>query len=178
MGKPLKPDLKQAAKFLDALEPGGDFWFQTAAEPRGSPNGSTKVVHGTLPEVADQLIQLNQNGSAIWVQINAGKGRKDVDVTRIRAYFVDLDGVPSEPLFQSAVPADVIVESSPGKFHGYWMTQNAPLDEYVPRMQALAAKFGGDMAVCNLGRVMRLPGFFHLKDAPFKSRIVHSRKGG
>jgi hypothetical protein len=44
-------------------------------------------------------------------------------------------------------------------------------------MRALAQKFEGDLSICHLARVMRLPGFFHMKDEPFMSRIVSTRKG-
>jgi hypothetical protein len=174
----LKPDLTEATRFLNYLEPGGEFWFQTATEPKAKDaRGSARVLSGTLDKCGATLSQLNQSGSAVWVQINAGSGRKDTDVNRIRAYFVDLDHVPGDALFASPVPADIIVESSPGKFHGYWLTSGAPLDSYVIRLHALADKFGGDHNVCNLGRVMRLPGFYHLKNSPFMARIVKIREG-
>lgn len=178
MAKILKPDLKEAQRFLDLLEPGGSFWFQTAREPK-TEDGNTmaRVLHGTLAQVGDELVRLNQNGCAVWVQINDGTGRKNTDITRIRAYFVDQDHGSSELLFNSVHPADIIVESSPGKFHGYWLTGDAPLTQYADRMHALADKFEGDHSVCHLARVMRLPGFFHLKDEPFMSRIVKIREG-
>jgi len=169
----LTPDLKEAQRFLDLLEPGGSFWYQTALEPKPeNGNASPRVLNGTLAQVGEDLVKLNKNGSAVWVQINAGTGRKDADVNRIRAYFVDQDKGSTELLFASAHPADILVESSPGKFHGYWFTGNAPLESFAQRMHALADKFDGDHSICNLGRVMRLPGFIHQKDKPFMSRIV------
>jgi len=173
----LTPDLKEATRFMNTLEPGGHFWFQTATEPKPKAGGSAKVLHGTLDDVATELVRLNQSGSAVWVQINAGTGRSNANVDRIRAYFVDLDKVPGDALFASAHPTDMIVESSPGKYHGYWLTKDAPLDQFKPRMLALADKFGGDTSICHLARVMRLPGFFHLKNDPFMTRIVKVRKG-
>lgn len=178
MGSLIKPDLNEAQRFLDFLEQGGTFWFQLAEEPK--PMGCktfAKALFGTLSEVGDQLVKLNQSGYAVWVQINAGTGRSNIDVTRIRSYFVDQDHGSTELLFGSAHPADIIVESSPGKFHGYWLTGDAPLAQYADRMHALADKFEGDHSICHLARVMRLPGFFHLKDEPFMSRIVKIREG-
>ena len=178
MGKVLNPDLGEAARFMNYLEPGGDFWFQSATEPKvENEKPRARVLDGTLARHSKDLVQINQTGSAVWVQINAGTGRSNTDVNRIRAYFVDLDNVPGDALFASPVPADIIVESSPGKFHGYWLTNGAPLDKFTSRMHALADKFGGDHSICHLGRVMRLPGFFHLKEKPFMSRIVKVREG-
>lgn len=174
----ISPDLNEAQRFLDFLEPAGKFWFQVAEEPKPKDRkANAQVLFGTLSEVSNQLVKLNQSGYAVWVQINAGTGRKNEDIERIRAYFVDQDHGHTELLLESAVPADAIVESSSGKFHGYWRTQDAPLDQFSGRMRALAEKFEGDYSICNLGRVMRLPGFFHLKDAPFMSRIASIRKG-
>jgi hypothetical protein len=177
VGQVLIPDRAQAERFLELLELGGDFWFQTQLEPKPEGEGAPQKFHGTLAGCWDRLVKINTNGSAIWVQINAGNGRSNGDITRIRAYFVDLDGVSAEPLFSSALPADIIVESSPGKFHGYWLTGNAPLDPYPTRMHALADRFDGDHSVCHLARVMRLPGFIHRKGEPFMSRIVKVREG-
>lgn len=178
MGKILKPDLNVAQRFLDFLQHRGSFWFQTAIEPKPKVgNASPRVLQGTLDQVGDQLVRLNETGSAVWVQINAGTGRKNADIDRIRAYFVDQDHGSTELLFNSVHPADIIVESSPGKFHGYWRTGDAPLAQYADRMHALADKFDGDHSVCHLARVMRLPGFFHHKDEPFMTRIVKIREG-
>ena len=175
----LTPDLAEAQRFLDLLEPNGQFWFQTQLEPKpnGNHGGAPRVLSGTLAEVGDELARLNQNGSAVWVQINSGTGRKNVDVNRVRAYFVDLDCVPGDALFSSPLPADFIIESSPGKFHGYWLTADAPVDQFVLRMHALANRFGGDHSICHLARVMRLPGFIHQKAVPFLSQIVKVREG-
>ena len=174
----LKSDLTQAERFLNILEPNGHYLYQTATEPKPTDgSGSARVLSGTLAKCGDALTKLNQSGSAVWVQINAGTGRSNTDVNRIRAYFVDLDTVPGDALFASALPADIIVESSPGKFHGYWLTSGAPLDSFSDRMHTLANKFGGDHSICHLARVMRLPGFYHLKNDPFMSRIVKIREG-
>jgi hypothetical protein len=91
-------------------------------------------------------------------------------------YFVDQDKGSTELLFSSAQPADILVESSHGKFHGYWLTGNAPLKSFAQRMHALADKFDGDHNICNLGRVMRLPGFIHHKGEQFMSRIAKIRE--
>src|SRR5215472_5611955 len=49
-----------------------------------------------------------------------------------------------------------------------------PLKVFEPLQKALADRFNGDPAVCDLSRVMRLPGFVHRKekDKPFLSHIV------
>lgn len=175
----LSPNRAEAQRFLDLLERGGDFWFQTAIEPKPKVKGArgAKVLHGTLNDCWDELVKLNAMKRAVWVQINAGTGRLDAEVTRVRGYFVDIDKGDGNDLLNSPVPSDIILETSPGKYHGYWLTGDCPLDQFRPRQLILAEKFGGDVTVCNLGRVMRLPGLLHQKEEPFLSRIFRIRAG-
>lgn len=165
-----------AQRFLDALDPNGHFWFQVAQEAVGS-NIRSHVLDGSLDQVWEKLVQLNAEGAAIWVQINAATGRKNTDVTRVRAYFVDLDGADPTDLLAPESGADILVATSPGKYHGYWLAGDVPLDEFKARQQALAVRFGGDRSVCNLGRVMRLPGLYHHKREPFLTRVVQMKEG-
>jgi putative DNA primase/helicase len=65
----------------------------------------------------------------------------------------------------------IVIESSPGKWHAYWLVSDSPLEQFKPLQQALAQRFNGDKAVCDLPRVMRLPGFLHQKGEPVLTRI-------
>jgi hypothetical protein len=184
MRLPLTPDLTMADRFLNALDPRGVFTFQTFSDRKEDKNGSfdpnARVFHGTLAEHGQQLIELNQRGVGIFVMVNEGDGQKregrktcrtKSNVIAIRALFVDLDGTPLEPVREALEP-DIIVESSPGKWHGYWLVNGVPLEDFEQRQKQLAAKFSGDPSVHDLPRVMRVPGFFHHKNEPFMSRLV------
>ena len=107
--------------------------------------------------------------------VNRGNGqdRKADSVSAVRAIFVDLDGAELQPTLEAPVPPSITIESSPGRYHAYWLVRDMPLKDFKPAQQALAAMFGGDKAVCDLPRLMRLPGFYHQKGAtPFKSRLL------
>ena len=171
----LTPDLIQASAFLDALDPGANFTFQTFPEGDTPSTQSPTILHGTLEEHAARLTELNNAGHGIFVMINQGdlKGRAARNVIRVRALFVDSDNGPIQPLLDAAIAPHIAVESSPGKGHGYFLVNDCPLDKFKERQHALAARFNGDRAVCDLPRVMRLPGFFHLKNAvPFQTRLI------
>jgi len=96
--------------------------------------------------------------------------RSNDTVQRVAAVFLDLDGAPlpeSFPLLPTA-----IVESSSGKFHVYWAVHDLELSEFTTVQRHLAALYGGDPQVCDLARVMRLPGYWHGKqEAGFLTQL-------
>jgi hypothetical protein len=175
----LVPDLAHATTFLDLLEPGGLFTFQTFADcPAASVYPG--VLHGTLSEHATELTRLNQGGAGVFVMVNAGDGeikpgaktcRTQANVIRVRGLFVDLDGAPIAPVLASALLPDWVVRSSPGRWHAYWRVNDCPLDRFEAVQAALATRFDGDTKVKDLPRVMRIPGFFHRKADPFRSEL-------
>ncbi|MBK7793121.1 MAG: hypothetical protein IPJ62_11745 [Betaproteobacteria bacterium] len=48
----------------------------------------------------------------------------------MRAVFLDLDGAPLAPVLAAGLEPHIVVESSPGKFHVYWQTDDCPLDQF------------------------------------------------
>lgn len=181
----LQPDLSQAKRFLQILGPGENFTFQTfsdtkkddgrnAATSGVTPKNLNRILHRKLDQHAAVLTSLNKQGAGVFVMINQGdqEGRKKENVIRVRALFVDLDGTPLEPVMAAAVKPHFTVESSPGRYHAYWLVNDCPLDEFTQLQAALAAKFNSDPAVKDLPRVMRLPGFFHQKNGAFMTRIL------
>ncbi|WII95969.1 hypothetical protein LU276_03915 [Moraxella haemolytica] len=148
-----------------------------------------RQLHGTLDEHAHALHALNAQGAGVYVTVNAtdGKGRTKANITAVRALFVDFDTPDdSRParLLGLPVPPSVIVESSAGKHHAYWVVDGIGLDEFSEYQKRLIAYFTQagdtpDKAVHDLPRVMRLDSFIHTKvkdgvasDA-FVSRVVH-----
>lgn len=181
----LQPDLAQAQRFLDLIAPGELVTFQTfmdrpkadshyaAATGRG-PQNPNRIQHGELSQHSSTLAQLNEQGAGIFFMVNQGdqKGRKKENVVRVRAVFVDLDGAPLGPVMASSMKPHITVESSPGRYHAYWLVKDCPLDHFTQLQAALAIKFNSDPAVKDLPRVMRLPGFFHQKNGAFMTRIL------
>ena len=183
----LLPHFEEAEDFLNALD-GKDaqFTFQTfddvevwSDEKKKNIKRQNKdlvrVYHGTFNEHKQKLASINKRGGGVFVTINETdlKGSKKENILKIRAVFVDLDGSPIQPILD--LPEDlqphIIIESSPNKWHAYWLVDNCSL-ELFPHVQcALAAKFNGDIAVNNINRVMRLAGFSHNKGESFITRI-------
>jgi len=172
----MKPDLEQAKTFLELLDPEtAAFTFQTFDDSTAKSRSLAKVWHASLKELAEPLTTLQQAGAGVFVTINEtdGRGRKAANVTRIRACFVDLDGAPLDPVLACRLKPNMIVESSRGRFHAYWCVHDMVLDQFGPVQKAIAARFDGDPSVHDLPRVMRLPGFWHQKEQPFMSEVIH-----
>lgn len=66
----------------------------------------------------------------------------------------------------------LIIETKNG-YHIYWVLQGGSISKFVPIQKALAQKFSSDPVITNLSRVMRVPGFYHMKnpESPFMVRI-------
>lgn len=100
--------------------------------------------------------------------------RTSDNVERVAGVFIDLDGAPLPDSFPLEPTA--IVESSPGRYHVYWAVQDVPLSEFETFQKYLAALYGADPVVCDLSRVMRLPGYYWGKQEPgFITRLLDLR---
>jgi hypothetical protein len=134
----------------------------------------TRKLNGSLQRFVAGLRQLNQQGAGVFMVVNDG-GQTKAEITRIRAVFADTDGAPLAPLL--TLEPHLVIESSPGKWHVYWLVAaDFPLEKFGPVQRAIADKFGTDPAVHDLPRVMRLPGFYHCKAEPFMVKVTQHNK--
>lgn len=168
------------ARLLDLLAPGEPVTFQTFDDTKRHRRELVQILHGTLAEYAATLAKLNAQGAGVFFVVNAtdGEGRKASNVKRVRALFVDLDGAPLEPVKTANLQPHCIVQTSPGRWHAYWRIADCPPEQFTPLQKALAARFNADPKVCDLPRVMRLPGFEHCKHGRYRSHIVEVHERG
>lgn len=181
MKTPLTPAVAATRSFLKNLAPDDQTTYQTFDDSKGGKNHSlARVFHGTLDQHMADLVRLNQQGAGIFVMVNCGDGvihagyktcRNAVNVIAVRALFADLDGAPLDPVLKALQP-DIVVESSPERWHAYWLTNDCTLEDFPMRQKQIAQKFGSDPKVHDLPRVMRLPGFWHQKAEPFMTRMT------
>lgn len=165
-----------AQRFLDLLERGGVFTFQTFDDTSRKSRKLAKILHGTLADHVSELVRLNKQGAGVFVTVNAtdGTGRTEANIVAVRAVFVDLDGSPLGPITAADPHPSCVIATSPGRFHAYWLT-SMPLDRFRPTQEALAARFAADPSVVDLPRVMRLPGFLHRKGEPTLVSFVEAQ---
>jgi hypothetical protein len=180
----LAPDLDEAGRFIlalirfDRVEAGECYTSQTFDDSKAKHRELARIFHGKGH--ATEYENLQRKGGGVFFTINAtdGKGREEKNIKRVRAVFVDADknGAAVLATIKAAgLAPHMIIESSPGKYHIYWFVDREfPLDRFTVLQSALAQKFGTDTNVKDLPRVMRLPGFFHMKNPanPFKVKIV------
>lgn len=164
-----QPDSADANRFLTALDPNATRWtFQTfddSAEKRPELAG---VLHGSLAGKWDALCARSRRGAGVFVTINATDfaGRKESNITRVRALFADFDQAGRDPrgeLNELPFPPSMLICSSPGKWHAYWMVDGIEVGEFTAFQAAVIARLGSDSKIKDLSRVLRLPGFDHAK---------------
>ncbi|MBI5785190.1 MAG: DUF3987 domain-containing protein [Rhodocyclales bacterium] len=170
-------DLNEAQRFLTLLREAEACTFQTF-DDGGARADLARVLHGDIEQHGAQLAALNERGAGVFMMVNFGdgKGRSAANVTGVCAVFVDLDGAPLEPVLAAGLEPHALIESSPGRYHVYWLVADCALSAFTPIQAALATRFGGDTKVKDLPRVMRLPGFLHRKGEPFQTRILQLRE--
>lgn len=158
----------------------------TADDPAAKDSVRSGILHGTLDEHRRLLHALNKRGGAIFYTVNEtdGEGRSKEHITRIRAYMIDCDGLPTTrakreniaELRDGPLAPSAIVESKNG-LHVYWLSSgDEPVDPIAYRNvnRRLAHAYGGDPAAVDIARAMRAPGFLHMKNPqePFRITIV------
>lgn len=167
------PDFNAAQEFLELLDPTTkDFCFRTFDDGGRSNSNLVGKFNDTLQSVFPTLTVKSMHGAGVFVVVNEG-GQTAASITRIRHVFVDTDGAPLAPIV-STLPPHMIVESSPGRYHVYWRVTGVAVSEFAPIQKAAITKFGTDPVVHDLPRVMRLPGFDHQKENPFRTRLIDS----
>lgn len=176
----MRIDLQAAEKYLAILDESAEsFTWQTFDDAAKGRSNLIRIMHGSLDQLSEQLVKLNEAGAGVYVTVNEtdGKGRKIENITRIRAVFADLDGAPLEGVQACSLEPHIIVESSTGKFHAYWLTDGIGLDEFSDIQSVIADRFESDPAVKDLPRILRVPGFIHRKGDPVPVRIIHESGG-
>jgi hypothetical protein len=167
---------EMAREFLTALDPDATrFTFQFISD---TGTGGAEIFHGSLDEVWPKVEALNnlQQRCGVFVTPNETdfKGRKDKNIVRGRALFVDADGPEQVTHCESVlaacgITASAVVRTGRG-VHQYFFGE-VRLDAFSGYQQALIDKLGTDRAIKDRARVMRLAGTLHLKD-PNQPRLV------
>jgi hypothetical protein len=142
-------------------------------DDRGDNPKLARIFHfkGNIKESMLRTLKvMNNEGAGIYMCISEtdGKGRRASNVIKVRAVFADLDGAPLAPAL--TFNPSIVVESSPGRYHAYWLAKDVPMNGFSALQKNIARDVGSDPKVHDIPRVMRVPGFYHRKSKPFLSR--------
>lgn len=166
----------QAAAYVEALTgiaaDASPMWWRCIHDTdKGIP---AHKYYGTLPQMWSTLVDYNSRGYGIFANINAFAANAEThelkDVWYIRTQVVDLDNtLTAQQNYERAANSQPLpsfaVQSSPGKYHVYWSVEPYQGNERSTLLQRkLRQLFDGDRAVIDPTRVLRVPGFYHMKN--------------
>lgn len=130
-----------------------------------------------IPVREADALTWNERGFGIFHTVNEFQGsRKKENLCRIFAWAVDMDaGTKDEQLRRIAaglVPSRII-ETKRG-FQPYFNAKDASVERHPILMQRLVAFYGADPRAKDLSRLLRTPGYFHMKEPtdPFLIRQI------
>jgi hypothetical protein len=123
----------------------------------------------------------NKNGHDVYFTVNetSSAGRKAHDIESIRAIFADDDKPRPQPRTDWALTPSIIVCTSThptgSKYHYYWITTTTVVDEWERVMEGIVQKYDTDIAVKDLARLLRVPGYSNNKHGtPSKCYVEES----
>jgi hypothetical protein len=168
----MNPDLCRA--FVNLINGGNDHVenFRVINDRDAAASGIN--ISGHIEDILPQSIEKNTQGYGVFMSINAldGRGFKLENISYIRAHMADLDNVHTSHdgymrACASPCPPHAAVETSPNKYHLYWLTEPYVGNEAYSLIQRkLAQLYDGDKSIVDATRVMRMPGFYHCKGEP------------
>jgi hypothetical protein len=133
--------------------------------------GSVDRLHPWIEEQQGNGWGVFVSAQAMW----ADKCRLE-ELAYIRTVFAEMD--IGEPLKPWPIEPSMIVETSPGRYHVYWLVlADDPItaDDFHGTMMCLVEVYGSDTCSKDLARRLRLPGTWNLKPGrtPHLVKIIH-----
>lgn len=175
----LLPDIDKAYGHLHLIDPDAKK-FNFLAFPEKGTEGDGRYARslvGNIYDLETELVDLNIQRYGIAVCVNSvmsGKRRKVRYIDRIRAFVLEDDEIRQNYRTDFPIPPSMIIESSLGKYHYYWMCDGISPRNFSDIQRCLIQNYGCDPAWASSNEVIRIAGFLHQKAEPFETRIVHS----
>ena len=170
-----------AIEFLKKLDLSPDSTFNIEHYtdlPKGIPKPKPDPLAGRyanlsmhdVEELLTKLQSYNDKGAGIFVARNQCNGhRSEKNIMRVRGIHADMDDVTSTQLaavINHLKPSIIVQSSSPNRCQLYWQLAEAEdmsKEEAKSINQCLAQIHGADPAAVDVSRLLRLPGFKHMK---------------
>jgi hypothetical protein len=142
-----------------------------ALKPKPDPL-SNRFINLSLDDLAaltSKLDGLNKAGAGVFIAVNQFDGqRSKQNLTRVRGVHADFDGVSEDTLsaVRNLLPPTIEVQSSrPENCHFYWLLDGGEeMDTATAEaINRRLVELGADKAAVDVSRLLRLPGFRHMK---------------
>lgn len=176
------PDLEMARAFTQALTGSADTaltFHLNPEKPDGARHREWSHMWRLTPDIGEYIVEQNLRGMGVFTTINetAGDRRRREDIVRLRALAVDDDkGLLPIGCAALVLRPTITVQTRRG-FHHWWLLKDSErdkLDSFTRAQLLLASCLGTDPAVSDLARVLRVPGFLHMKKEPLLVRLVRA----
>lgn len=185
-----------ALQFLAVLDPRQDAVFNIETyedKPKGDNSQKNpalqkrwnSITRHEVENILPELRRLNNAGAGAFIAVNECDGpRSKKNLRRLRDVHGDFDHNGKNSLKSAAkrLTPTVIVQSSPGKFQGHWLLeldQTMTVAEVEDLNRAIVTHHGADKAAVDASRLLRLPGFKHMKNrAQGETPLVEFRVSG
>lgn len=126
----------------------------------------------------EELKRLNNKGAGIFFTPNpCTGGRSESNITQINWIYVDIDGYPKQDSLRTLLKAPIrphIIVESKNSPHAYWRVKTT-LKQFRGLVDRLIFYFDSDPAISSINEVLRLPGFYHVKNrqSPYLVEVKH-----
>jgi len=115
----------------------------------------------SLEDLVDSFLERQDDGYGVFAVVNRG-GHRDAHIDLVRAVFIDGDDVPLPNAWH--IEPRFIVQRDATHWHAYWAVEAMTVEQFTEVQRRLAIHYGTDPTISNPSRVMRVPGFVHLKN--------------
>ena len=173
--------LSQTLTFLIELDQSGDPTFNIEHYtdlPKGQPKPKPDPLRGRyanlslagVEQLLPRLMKINEQGGGIFVARNQCDGhRNEQNISRVRGVHADMDEVTPaqiEAVIRALEPSIIVQSSSKNRCQLYWQLadgEELSKDEAKSINQCIVQYYGADPAAVDVSRLLRLPGFKHMK---------------
>lgn len=151
-----------ASRFVELLTgyPGSIISWRLFPDDKAHRGSGINFDH-TLDRLFEDFIERQVDGHGVFAVVNGG-GHRDAHIETIRAVFVDADDSPLPDSWH--VEPHFLIQRDETHWHAYWLTEGMTPAEFTEVQSRLAVHYGTDPTISNPSRVMRVPGFKHLKN--------------
>jgi len=123
----------------------------------------------------NKLVELNNKGAGIFFSPNQFTKRRKKDFCEgVNAWFFEIDDMSKTEqariIQKSPVTPSIVVETR-NSYHVYFLAEDAKIENFREIQTRLIDFFGSDKACKDVTRVLRIPGFYHMKEDPYKVEI-------